>query len=105
MSIESILPFLSQFDPPQQSEGSLDPLGLYSIADALGVRLAPGIRERQTTPRFLTLALVGMVACDESYTADTRTNSGAAQEKSVFRHQNNNHWCRGYSLHQCNKNS
>lgn len=66
MSDESVLPFLSKFDPPQQSEGSLDPLGLYSIADALGVKLAPGIRERQTTPRFLTLALVGMVACAEA---------------------------------------
>lgn len=65
MSDESSLPYLSQFDPPQQSEGSLDPLGLYSIADALGVRLAPGIRERQTTPRYLTLSLVGMVACGE----------------------------------------
>jgi hypothetical protein len=65
MSDELILPFLTQFDPPQQSEGSLDPLGLYSISDALGVRLAPGIRERQTTPRFMTLALVGMVACGE----------------------------------------
>jgi hypothetical protein len=72
MSDESVLPFLSQFDPPQQSEGSLDPLGLYSIADALGVRLAPGIRERQTTPRFLTLALVGMVACGESYSSDSK---------------------------------
>jgi hypothetical protein len=67
MSDESILPFLSQFDPPEQAEGSLDPLGLYAIADALGVRLAPGVRERQSKPRYLTLALVGMVACgDES---------------------------------------
>ena len=72
MSDESVLPFLSQFDPPQQSEGSLDPLGLYSIADALGVRLAPGIRERQTTPRFLTLALVGMVSCGESNASDSK---------------------------------
>lgn len=72
MSDESVLPFLSQFDPPQQSEGSLDPLGLYSIADALGVRLAPGIRERQTTPRYLTLALVGMVACGDSHAMDSK---------------------------------
>jgi hypothetical protein len=72
MSDDTLLPFLSQFDPPQQSEGSLDPLGLYSIADALGVRLAPGIRERQTTPRFLTLALVGMVACSELYASDSK---------------------------------
>lgn len=65
MNDESILPFLSQFDPPEQAEGSLDPLGLYSIADALGVRLASGVRERQSKPRYLTLALVGMAACSD----------------------------------------
>ncbi|MBS0392411.1 MAG: hypothetical protein JSR23_14900 [Proteobacteria bacterium] len=64
MSDESILPFLSQFDPPQSTEGGLDPLGLYAIADALAVKLAPGVRERQSTPRFLMLSLVGMVVCD-----------------------------------------
>lgn len=62
MSDESLLPFLTRFDPVESSEGSLDPLGLYSMADALGVRLAPGVRERQRNPRFLTLALVGMAA-------------------------------------------
>ena len=65
MSDESVLPFLSTFDPPEQAEGSLDPLGLYSIADALGVRLAPGVRERQSKPRYLTLALVGFAACGD----------------------------------------
>ncbi len=76
MGDESILPFLSKFDPPQQSEGNLDPLGLYSIADSLGVRLAPGVRERQTTPRFLTLALVGMVAYGDAMddAIDAKTN-------------------------------
>ena len=58
-----LLPFQTAFDPPQQAEGSLDPLGLYSIADALGVRLAPGVRERQSKPRYLTLALVGSAIC------------------------------------------
>lgn len=69
MSDESVLPFLSQFDPPEQAEGSLDPLGLYSTADALGVRLAPGVRERQSKPRYLTLALAGIVACGEELAA------------------------------------
>lgn len=59
-----LLPFQTAFDPPQQAEGSLDPLGLYSIADVLGVRLAPGVRERQSTPRYLTLALVGHAVCE-----------------------------------------
>lgn len=63
MSAALILPFQTAFDPPQQAEGSLDPLGLYSIADALGVRLAPGVRERQSKPRYLTLALVGFAIC------------------------------------------
>lgn len=62
MSDKSLLPFLSRFDPAETSEGSLDPLGLYALADALAVRLAPGVRERQSNPRFLTLALVGMAA-------------------------------------------
>lgn len=63
MSAAFLLPFQTAFDPPQQAEGSLDPLGLYSIADALGVRLAPGVRQRQSKPRYLTLALVGYTAC------------------------------------------
>lgn len=60
------LPFLSEFDPPQRSEGSLDPMGLRSIADQLGVRLASGVSERQWNPRYLTMALVGMAACDDA---------------------------------------
>ena len=63
MNAATLLPFRTAFDPPQQAEGSLDPLGLYSIADALGVRLAPGVRQRQSKPRYLTLALVGYTAC------------------------------------------
>lgn len=63
MSAVALLPFQTAFDPPQQAEGSLDPLGLYSIADALGVRLAPGVRERQKKPRYLTLALAGFAVC------------------------------------------
>lgn len=63
MNVAQLLPFPSAFDPPQQAEGSLDPLGLYSIADAMGVRLAPGVRERQSRPRYLTLALVGFAVC------------------------------------------
>ena len=30
-------PFLSSYDPPGTSEGSLDPLGLYQIADQLAI--------------------------------------------------------------------
>ena len=41
------MPFLSAKDPANSSEGTLDPLGLYQIADALGVKVIPGIRERE----------------------------------------------------------
>ncbi len=47
------------------AEGALDPLGLYSIADALALRLAPGLRERQADPRFLTAYAVSLELCKE----------------------------------------
>jgi hypothetical protein len=58
-------PLLSEFDPANASEGSLDPVGLFSIADSLGVELAPGVRERQTHPRFLTALAVSTAVCSE----------------------------------------
>ena len=36
-----MLPFLTSYDPPGTSEGTLDPLGLYQIADRLAVQLVP----------------------------------------------------------------
>ena len=53
------LPKLSEYDPVTSAEGALDPLGLYSIADRLALRLVPGIRERMQHPRFLTAMAVG----------------------------------------------
>lgn len=73
----SPLPFLSAYDPPHELEGSIDPLGLYAIADAIAVRLIPGVRERQIHPRYITLAAVGVEVCrgfDPEYiAADGRT--------------------------------
>jgi hypothetical protein len=57
MSVD--LPFLTSYDPPGTSEGSLDPLGLYQIADQLAVQLVPGVRERMQRVRFLTAMAVG----------------------------------------------
>ena len=45
-------PFLTTYDPPGTSEGSLDPLGLYRIADQLAVQLVPAVRERMQRIRF-----------------------------------------------------
>ena len=53
------LPFLTTYDPPGSSEGNLDPLGLYQIADQLASALVPGVRERMQRIRFLTAMAVG----------------------------------------------
>jgi len=60
-----IQPSLSELDPAETMEGSLDPLSLYSIADSLAVKLIPGVRERQVNPRFLTLISVSFHVCEE----------------------------------------
>ena len=52
-------PFLTSYDPPGTSEGALDPLGLYQIADHLAVQLVPAVRERMQRIRFLTAIAVG----------------------------------------------
>src|SRR3954453_5583853 len=59
------LPTLSEFDPATSQEGSLDPLGLNPISEALGVALAPGVRERQHNPRYLTLMMAGSSLCKD----------------------------------------
>lgn len=52
-------PFLTSYDPAGTSEGTLDPLGLYQVADQLAVRLVPAVRERMQRIRFLTAMSVG----------------------------------------------
>ncbi|NVN97184.1 hypothetical protein HXX01_03055 [Candidatus Nomurabacteria bacterium] len=59
-----VYPLLSEYDPETSSEGSLDPLGTYTIADTLATRLIPGFRERMRRPRFLTASVVGSVVCN-----------------------------------------
>ncbi len=59
------LPFFTAYDPPGTSEGSLDPLGLYAIADELAVRLVPGVRERMQRIRFLTAITVGALVLED----------------------------------------
>ena len=59
------LPFLTVYDPPGSSEGSLDPLGLYLIADQLAMKLVPGVRERMLRVRFLTPMTVGALITED----------------------------------------
>jgi hypothetical protein len=60
-----LMPLLSEADPRISAEGSIDPLGMYSIGDALAVRMIPGVRERQQHPRFLTCIAVSLSLCSE----------------------------------------
>ena len=57
-------PFLTSYDPPGTSEGTLDPLGLYQIADQLAVQLVPAVRERMQRIRFLTAMAVGALVTE-----------------------------------------
>ena len=57
-------PFLTSYDPPGTSEGTLDPLGLYQIADQLAVQLVPAVRERMQRIRFLTAMTVGALVTE-----------------------------------------
>jgi hypothetical protein len=57
-------PFLTTYDPPGTSEGTLDPLGLYQIADQLAVQLVPAVRERMRRIRFLTAMALGALVTE-----------------------------------------
>ena len=59
-----MFPFLTSYDPPGTSEGTLDPLGLYQIADQLAIQLVPAVRERMQRIRFLTAMAVGAMVTE-----------------------------------------
>lgn len=69
-------PFLTSYDPPGTSEGTLDPLGFYQIADQLAVLLVPGVRERMQRIRFLTAMAVGAMVT-EGLDSDPRQRDAA----------------------------
>jgi len=77
------IPLLTGADPGVSSEGSIDPLGVYAIADSLGVRLAPGVRERQSHPRFLTAIAVATAVCSE-FDDDAVAKDGVSPPWQVF---------------------
>jgi hypothetical protein len=59
------VPFLTTYDPPGSSEGTLDPLGLYMISDQLATQLVPAVRERMLRIRFVTAMTVGALVTEE----------------------------------------
>lgn len=70
------LPFLTAYDPPGTSEGNLDPMGLYQIADQLATLLVPAVRERMQRVRFLSAMAVGTLVT-EGLDADPRLPDSA----------------------------
>lgn len=76
------LPEFTALDPVQSSEGNLDPMGLYQIADQLAVGLIPAVRERMSRIRFLTAMTVGAVVREglPPTAQDGATNSYLAWE-------------------------
>ena len=57
-------PFMTKYDPLGSSEGTLDPLGLYLLADQLATKLVPAVRERMLRIRFLTAVTVGSLVTE-----------------------------------------
>jgi len=76
-------PLLSEYDPATSSEGGLDPLGLYPIADRLAEKLVPAVRERQRHPRFLTAMALGAEIC-KNFDSDTMAADGISPPRQVF---------------------
>lgn len=52
-------PFSSEFDPSEEAEGSIDPLGLQPGYERLADRLLPAVTVRMGHPRFVTAMAVG----------------------------------------------
>ena len=77
------MPFLSEADPEVSAEGSIDPLGTYTIADSLAGRLVRGVRERHRHPRFLTATAVSLAVCD-SFDSDQVASDGVSAPWQVF---------------------
>lgn len=78
-----LAPLLSEADLAVAGDGSIDPLGLYAIADSLAVRLVPGIRERMAHPRFLTATAVSLSICSECDN-DAIATDGVSEPWQVF---------------------
>jgi hypothetical protein len=56
------LPFLTEADPEQAGEGSLDPLRLLPTAESLAEEVLPNVTNRMSRLRFLTAIAVGSSA-------------------------------------------
>jgi hypothetical protein len=78
-----ILPRRTAYHTLENSQGTLDPLGMYSIADRLATRLVPGLRERMRHPRYLTASAVSAVVCS-AFSEDEIASDGISPTWQVF---------------------
>ena len=78
-----LMPLLSEADPKESAEGSIDPLGMYPIADLLASRMVPGVRERQKHPRFLTILAASLSLCGQ-FDDETVASDGVSEPWMVF---------------------
>jgi len=76
-------PLLTERDPVDSAEGGINPLGTEALADALAVRLAPGVRERQRRPRFLTAMAVSLEVCRD-FDEEALARDGVSAPWQVF---------------------
>ena len=58
-----MIPLMTEYDPAESSEGSIDPLGTGSLSANIAALLVPSMRENQKFPRFLTAIAVGLEVC------------------------------------------
>ena len=58
-------PFSSEFDPSEEAEGSIDPLGLQPGYERLADRFLPAVTVRMGHPRFVTAMAVGACVCED----------------------------------------
>ena len=58
-------PLSSEFDPSEEAEGSIDPLGLQPGYERLADRFLPAVTVRMGHPRFVTAMAVGALVCDD----------------------------------------
>jgi hypothetical protein len=78
-----LIPFRTLADPETQGEGSIDPLGLATLADHLADELLPGMTARMWRPRFLTaIAVTATIVepLDDRLAVDGTTPSWLALE-------------------------
>ena len=77
------LPLLSLHDPEGSGSTSLDPLGLTPIGEQLAVELIPGVRERQSHPRYLTAMAVSHAVCQD-FPDEALAPDGISEPWQVF---------------------